>query len=1141
MKKYFFAFAALILAAVSCDKEQRIEPVDNGSSAVTAAKIPLTLTVSGTDTKTYVSDPAAGTIVWEAGDKLGVFTNLDTSSPIEFTMTGAPGATATFTGEISEGAETVYVFYPYDAGATFAAGKITTSLPAVQSVGSNNVAKGAMVALGTGTRAGGFTVQLKNAFSYLKFKIASEDVKEIVLSGGSDKLAGTATFSAADASISGTGTSATIRATKAEGYFAKDTYYYIPVLPGTVAALSFAMTSNTHGADSGTAGFDDWKAERVAASGLTFTQGTGNKIDALDADGSTNSWNWYFDIHDAASLERFRALVGAGNFPDGGVAKFTSDIDLNGKTLAAEAGTFKGTLDGQGYSITNWTANGVALFNTIGLDGGSPANGLVKNFTIASSCTLTFSFTNPSNRAGFVARVLNNHGTVDGITNNATVTPVTGAVTGMYAGIIAGVSYGLIQNCVNNSDISITASSMTGSMYLGAIAGYVNHGTNLALSYCTNNGNITYQVNSTAKLTYMGGISGGTSTSKVSEASMKGIIDHCLNTGNISYQFTNGGSMEDNAGTGASGNYFKVGGVVGYFDGDVTNCVNGVSGNAAKGNVTVTIPTSESSACGTGVSLGGVAAFVSQNVTACTNYGKVTFKGTIAGGTDDANGAGLKSDPEFGGVVAQAGKKSDNGTNAISDCHNYGALNINSWMATGNATQMWYGGVVGYASIPATSCTNEGKLTVVTKAGASHVGGVAGQVAAAGCTGLTNDGDLDVTLFRSTGGDPATYKQCAGTYQRIGGVMGYVSNGLSNSTNNGGITVTGSSNAGVYCPLIGGVTGQASSSFASNVNTGDIVVNHPTDGTNGLRVGGLIGHCGGLTFSGTSYNTGSIDVTGGTLATGMLMVGGAIAYMESGATTTTAIESRNDAKPINVTVTAMNKQAYVAGVLAYINGTTAKTRSALKNYKPINVDLGTSTTDGSYSYIAGVSSNDKANQTFSSCENHGDITVTAPHKMRLAGIASYTNQATSNCTVDCDIIANLCQKDYSEVGGIIGYTAATGFTGCSYTGTLDTSASSSSLYTGGILGKSNGNQSFNGCSVSGALAANVNAPGLYVGGLQADGLAITFGASTKCTVESGTTLNGVAVASLDNDNLVSQSSNDGTYTSTSTLTNIVIE
>ncbi|MBR6001807.1 MAG: hypothetical protein IK045_02995 [Bacteroidales bacterium] len=1138
MKKYFYCLAALALTVVSCNKE-----LDNPQEGrpVHGAKKAISLSVEGKDVKTFVQDPVAGTIYWEDGDQIGVFTDVDTDAPILFSMSDYTGATATFSGEISDGATAIYAFYPYDASATFADGKITTSLPAVQSIGDHNVAHGAMLAIGTATKSGDdWSVTLKNAFSYLRFKIQTEEVKEIVLSAGSDFLAGSASFSVADASISGTGTSSTISITKAEGYFSKDDDYYIPVLPGAVAELSFSMTSNTHGENSGTEGYDDWKAERVVASSLTFTRGTGLKFDALDADGATNKWTWYFDIHDAASLERFRALVGAGNFPEGGLAKFTSDIDLSGVTLAAEAGTFTGTLDGQNHSITNWTSVGVPLFNLIGRDSDPAADGVVKNFTLASSCTLTFSFTNTGSRAGFIARYLNNHGTLEGITSNAVVTPVEGDVDGMYAGILAGVSYGLIQNCVNNSDISITASSMTGNMYLGAFAGYVNNGSNLALSYCTNNGDISYTVNSTAKQTYLGGIAGGTSISKVSEASMKGIADHCVNTGNISYMFTNGGSMEDNQGTGGNGNYFKVGGVVGYFDGDVTNCVNGVEGDATKGNVSVRIPTNESTACGTGVSLGGVAAFVSQNVTGCTNYGKVSFKGTCAGGTDDASGAGVKADPEFGGVVAQAGKKSDNGSNAITDCHNYGPMDINSWMATGNGTNMYFGGIVAYCKIPVTSCTNNAKITIVTKAAASYAGGVCGQGDAAGCTTLTNNGELDVTLFRSTGGDPSTYKQCAGSYQRLGGVMGYASSGIARCTNNGKVKVTGSTNAGIYCPLIGGITGQASSSFGNCVNTGDIEVSHPTDGTNGLRVGGLIGHCGGLTFSDTSYSTGAITVTGGTFATGTLIVGGSVALMESGATTT-PIETRDASKPITVNVTSMNKQAYIGGVIAFFNGTTAKTRSGFKNWKPINVNLGSSTSNTAFSYVGGVSACDKANQTFSGCENYGDITVSSPHKTRLGGIASYTNKATINCKVECDITANLCEKDYSEVGGIIGYTAATDFTDCSFAGKLDTSASGSKVYTGGILGKSNGNQTFNGCSVSGALAANVNAPGLYVGGLQANGLVLTFGASTKCVVATGTTLNGVAVTELNNGNLVSQSSDGGAFASTSTLTNIVIE
>ena len=808
--------------------------------------------------------------------------------------------------------------------------------------------------------------------------------------------------------------------------------------------------------------------------------------------------------------------------------KVTNDIDLAGVSVV-EAGSFAGILDGQNHSIKNWTNEGRSLVNVL--------HGTVKDLVLDASCDLTLT---PSGNFGLIAHSVQSTGVIDGVTVNAQVKAVDVASLGStYMGIIAGVSYGVIQNCVNNSNLSVTAAAATANVYFGGIVGFINSGDRLGLYNLVNNGDVSYRINNLGKFIYMGGISAGTSTRKASEATdSRGTAEKCVNTGNITYVSTNGGSLEDNAGTAGSGNYIKVGGVFGYFEGNIIDCTNGVNGNPAKGVVSVTIPTSTSGACATGTSVGGVAGFVLRNVTGCVNYGKVYIKGTFAGGTDDNQGAGIRSDFCAGGIVAQAGPKTDNASYSISGCTNYGELDINSWMATGNGSGMYYGGVAGWLNMPADNCANEGKVGIVSKAASSIAGGVVGQSAYA-VGNLVNRGEVNVTLARDNG--ESTNNQSSKTYHRVGGIAGYSAAGVSGSTNYGKVSVKGSPYGGVFCPLIGGVSGQASASFADNVNEGDVEVSYPADGTNGLRVAGLIGHCGGLPFSGSSYSEGAVTVTGGTFSTGILMVSGAVAYMESGATTTTAIESRNPLKPVTVNVTAMNKQAYIAGVIAYINSNTAKTRSALKNYKPINVDLGTTTTDASYSYIAGVSACDKANQTFSSCENYGNIDVVAPHKTRIAGIAAYTNQATNNCTADCNITANLGQNNYSEVGGIIGYTAATGFTGCSFSGTLDTSASSSKVYTGGILGKSNGNQTFNGCSVSGALKANVNAPGLYIGGLQTDGKAITFGSSTKCTVGAGTTLNGVAVTELTNDNLVSQSSDGGTFASTSTLTNIVIE
>ena len=197
----------------------------------------------------------------------------------------------------------------------------------MQIIDEHNVAHGATVALGTATLNGDGTygVSLKNAFSYLRFKIQNEDVKEIVLSGNDVNIAGTASFSVADASVSGTvGSVSTIRASFDGGYFSKDDDYYITVLPCTVPELSFLMVSNTHSENSGTEGYDDWKAERVASSALTFPRGTGIKFDELDCG---DKWSWYFDIHDAASLERYRALVAAGKFPEDGVVRISGDID----------------------------------------------------------------------------------------------------------------------------------------------------------------------------------------------------------------------------------------------------------------------------------------------------------------------------------------------------------------------------------------------------------------------------------------------------------------------------------------------------------------------------------------------------------------------------------------------------------------------------------------------------------------------------------------------------------------------------------------------------------------------------------------------------------------------------------------------
>ncbi len=1102
MKKYFYFAAALLFAAISCTKETPDTTAERPVSPEQSGRKTIVLNIAGPDTKTYVSDPDHGIISWETDDVVGVFTDKDVTEPLPFTLSSKSGASATFTGEVSDGASHIYVFYPYSADATFADGKITMTLPSEQSVGANNVAKGAMVTVGEAEATkggnGSYSVHLRNAFSYIKFKITGDDVKEIVLSGGADKLAGTATFSVADGTMTGTGTVSSIRATKADGYFTKDTYYYIPVLPGSVAELSFSMTSNTHGAGTGTADHDDWKAERVAGSALTFTRGTGLKFDALD---QGSKWSWYFDIRDAASLERFRTLVGAGKFPAEGVAKFTSDIDLSGKTLTAAAGTFSGTLDGQGHSITNWTSAGVSLLNLV--------PGTVKDFTLDSSCNLQFNATLGAS-FGFVCVDVRSGGVLDGVTNNASITQsvsVTGAGSAVLAPL-AGRSYGLVQNCINNGNIAVTASAASQNVYLGGIVGYINSGDKLALYNNENHGDISYRVNAAGKYIYLGGIAAGTSTAAIASATAsKGTIDACLNTGNITYISTNGGSLEENAGTAVSGgNYIKVGGVVGYFEGNVTNCINGIDGNNERGKVTVTIPTKENGACATGPSIGGVAAFVLRNMTGCKNYGKVSVSGTFAGGETKNAGCGVTGEVSAGGVVGQIGASENPTSYSLNDCHNYGALELKGWMAYGNGTGFNFGGVAGYSAAPVSSCSNNASMLAESKGAFVRMGGVVGNTSST-ASSLENNGALDFRLVRSTAGDTGKYKQLA-SQLRIGGVIGLALGNCTDLSNKNSLklTTTAADNLAAHLQ-IGGVVGYTEGLSFSGNNSGKITIAHSGKQ---VRCGGVLGEQlkksgdNVQTFSLTNcVNNGDMDITCGSV-----------------------------------------DQSWIGGVFGVLTKPASgdNTHTGLENHGNIDLTITTSQNSGFY-YLGGVAGTSAASQVYTNCKNYGDLTYTGHAKMRIGGINAYMNRTAHGSVVECDITANCIGRDYSEVGGISAYTAATDLTDWSFTGNINTSGSTKKVYTGGLLGKSNGASKFNGCSFGGTLtgAAGNNVPGLYVGGLQTNGYAMTFGATTKCVVAAGSKINGTEVTSLTKENLVSQSSDDGTFVSTATLTNIVIE
>ncbi len=786
-------------------------------------------------------------------------------------------------------------------------------------------------------------------------------------------------------------------------------------------------------------------------------------------------------------------VSGYASYEAGETVTIENDLDLEGVSFSSIP-SFIGTLDGQGHAIKNWTSDGSPLFTTLGRSEGE--GGTVKNLVLDASCTLTPSL---DGNFGFIAATVQASGIIDGIQVKANAVPLNvTTLAAPHLGMIAGVSYGIIQNCVNDGNLSVTSAAATGNAYVGGIVGYINAGDRTGLLGNQNNGDITYTMNGPGMFVYLGGITAGTSTSVIADAkNSKGTVENCINTGKVTYTCTNGGSMAQNEGTGRTGNYFKVGGVAGYFEGNVIGCTN-------RGDVSVAIPTKEDGACATGPSIGGVAAFVLRDMTGCKNYGKVSISGTFAGGGTGNQGCGITGEFAAGGVVGQIGASVNPTSYSLSDCHNYGELNLSGWMSYTNGTGFNFGGVAGYSAAPVSNCSNNASMLAECKGAYVRMGGVVGNTRST-ASSLENNGALDFRLVRSTAGAVGTYKQLASEL-RIGGVIGLAVGNSSELANKAAMALTTTAADDLAANLqIGGAVGYTQGTLTAS-NSGKITV---TYSGKQVKCGGVLGESTAQSLSGC-VNTGNMDITCGSI-----------------------------------------KQSWFGGVFGSIPAPSSgnNTHTGLENRGNIDLTITTSQDSGFY-YLGGVAGTSAAYQVYTDCKNYGDITYTGHAKMRIGGINGYMNRTANGSVVECDITANCNGRDYSEVGGISAYTAATDLRDWSFSGSINTSGSTKKVYTGGLLGKSNGNNAaFNGCRFSGSLSGggSYNTPGLYVGGLQVDNLSMSFGNETKCIVGAGSKVNGTEVTSLTNENLVSQSSCDKNYsadenfTSTSMLTNIVIE
>ncbi len=212
-----------------------------------------------------------------------------------------------------------------------------------------------------------------------------------------------------------------------------------------------------------------------------YSYETDTTVDTFDFTYDNNEIVYVFDT--AAELTAFGKVVNDGNDFAGVSVCLAADIDLKGESWTPIA-NFAGTLDGQGYTISNLTAN---LFNTV--------SGTVKNVNVKNVNVLN---TTKGGANGFIKTV-----SAGGLVDNCKVFGVDiqwadgiWDMTDGFGGVICSVSAGAtVQDC-EFSDISLTTyakTKRTGGVFDG-ISGTVKGCTfnNVEFTVVENNGEDAY-------------------------------------------------------------------------------------------------------------------------------------------------------------------------------------------------------------------------------------------------------------------------------------------------------------------------------------------------------------------------------------------------------------------------------------------------------------------------------------------------------------------------------------------------------------------------------------------------------------------------------------------------------------------------
>lgn len=1085
MKKFYSYLVAafMVIAATSCSQfeEKDLMPSD-------VKLVPMTISVGG-ETRTFIGDDGK-TINWCEDDRIAIF---DGTGKREFKLVegSVNGGYAEFEGEVDGSALTFCAVYPFDAAGEYDAqnGVVSATVAESQVLDGKGVADGAIVAVGK-LQKGEQQFQIKNAVGFFRVDVTFEDITSIIIEG--ENVAGTALFDAQGEVKSVSEGKNRVSLTPAAEAFTPGSYY-VTMLPGTTPA-------------------DEFKVMLTRKSGEALEM-TSTKEVIIARNGGFYLSDYKLvkkiAISDAATLQSF--LASADSYTVGQEIEVVNDIDLKGVELVG-ATSFKGTLNGNNFSLLNWTSNGVALFESLA--------GTVKNLKFDENCSLTAA--DEVGAFGFLAKNLEAGGVVSYCENNADVTLTStlyGAgtaqdVDAVYFGALVGKCLGSIDHSKNAGNVTITTTPTGGDtrgvVYLGGVAGLIDTsaqvaagGSATALSHCENSGKVSYSITGRGGFLFMGGVAGGTTAHVEEDITSVANVDNCVNTGEIYHTFT-----QDVIGNGnAKSNYINMAGVVGYCEGAVTNCSNGEQGKSL-GKVQLDAPklTTEAGYSAASVKVAGVAAYAYDKVENCNNYGLIDVDGSFGPGYTTYAGGGNKDDGGafIAGVVSQVGAFDDTvATHTFSNCHNYGEMDIDLPITSGGTTHKNYhyvGGVVAYCNTAATNLTNNAVINVYTEGSENYLGGVVGYTDC-NATTLTNNGDITYSIKRTGGA------QINSSNQLYGGVLGYnAGDKMTSLTNNNPVTVTiNNTNQKLRIGGVAGNIGNAESVYNNAAITVTDQVSHAKE----IDLGGIAGASttGALN---TIYNKAKVSYNGQE-STGTSYIAGLIGYSAS-----TSMTACYNEQPVSVKASKFG-MLYAAGIAGSVGGSMENVQNSNKSSEAysVKVDVPTITT----LYLAGVAGASRSATTYTNADNSGALYAAAGATLYYAGITGHVGGKVTFTNCDNSGAMNfsassLAANELNMAGVCARPYAKSVFDTCSNSGAMSLAAASSTkaCYLGGIGGQtSNATSAGNGydvkdCTANGSITVDCPAT-WYIGG------AAAYGAVWSSTTSNHRALSGNTVTS----------------------------